>query len=278
MHQLKGVFQHYNWGGKTFLPSLFTLDNKDQLPYAEYWLGAHPSGDGEVRLDQGAKASLQQMIRSDRKRYLGTKVTQAFGELPFLLKILDVREMLSIQVHPTKAAANAGFERENTQGIPLGASHRNYKDRNHKPEMMIALSDFWLLHGFCSTIQERIIAYPFLKAFAKDFNDHGIKGIFQAIMEHPQSEVNEILHALESQIVPAFEQGTLDKCKPEYWAAKAMKQGARQDRGIISLYLFNILELRRGQGVFQGAGMPHAYLEGQNIELMSIQIMYCGLD
>ena len=33
-------------------------------------------------------------------------------------------------------------------GIALNASNRNYKDKNHKPEVMVALSEFWLLHGF----------------------------------------------------------------------------------------------------------------------------------
>ena len=66
---------------------------------------------------------------------------------PYLFKVLDVKEMLSIQVHPSKAAAEKEFARENAEGIPLDSPHRNYKDDNHKPEMMVALSDFWLLHG-----------------------------------------------------------------------------------------------------------------------------------
>ncbi|HHF1376993.1 TPA: type I phosphomannose isomerase catalytic subunit, partial [Haemophilus influenzae] len=69
-------------------------------------------------------------------------------ELPYLLKILDVAKPLSIQLHPTKTQAEIGFSEENAKGIDLKASTRTYKDNNHKPEMMIALSDFWLLHGF----------------------------------------------------------------------------------------------------------------------------------
>ncbi|MFX8573915.1 type I phosphomannose isomerase catalytic subunit, partial [Acinetobacter baumannii] len=78
------------------------------------------------------------------------KVYKEFGELPYLFKILDVNDMLSIQVHPTKEEAKKGFDAEEAAGIPINAPHRNYKDKNHKPEVMVALSEFWLLHGFKS--------------------------------------------------------------------------------------------------------------------------------
>src|SRR6185436_13216431 len=78
------------------------------------------------------------------------KIKKKFGRLPFLLKVLDVRDMLSIQVHPSKKAAKKEFKRENKEGIPLDSPKRNYKDDNHKPELMVAVSDFWLLHGFRS--------------------------------------------------------------------------------------------------------------------------------
>jgi mannose-6-phosphate isomerase len=41
------------------------------------------------------------------------------------------------------------------------------------------------------------------------------------------------------------------------------------DKGILSIYLLNIVFVPKYQGVFQGAGLLHAYLEGQNIELMA---------
>ena len=81
---------------------------------------------------------------------LGQASRQQFGdELPYLLKILDVEKPLSIQLHPTKEQAEKGFEAENAKGVSLTDSTlRIYKDRNHKPEMMIALSDFWLFIRF----------------------------------------------------------------------------------------------------------------------------------
>jgi mannose-6-phosphate isomerase len=273
MHRIKGRIQHYAWGGKTFISGLLKQEKNEGLPNAEYWLGSHPGGTSTVVLSENAFTTLTALINSDKTRYLGEYVTSQFNGLPFLLKILDVKDMLSIQVHPTKAAAKEGFKRENELAIPLTAPHRNYKDENHKPEIMVALSDFWLLHGFADDIPNRVKNYEILLPFASDFNIGGIKGLYQKLMELPYAEVDEILQPLSERIIPLYEMGQLSKSSPDFWAARAMqtfKNGEGHfDKGIFSIYLFNILNMRPGQGIFQGAGMPHAYLEGQNIELMS---------
>ena len=273
MHRIKGRIQHYAWGGKTFISGLFKQENTENLPNAEYWLGTHPGGPSSVVLSENSYTSLTALVNSDKKRYLGESVTIQFNGLPFLLKILDVKDMLSIQVHPTKVAAEEGFKSENEMGIPLTASHRNYKDENHKPEVMVALSDFWLLHGFANDISERVKNFEILLPFASDFMAAGIKGLYRKLMELTHSQVNEILQPLSDRIIPLYEENQLSKSSPDFWAARAMQTFKNEkgnfDKGIFSIYLFNILNLKPGQGIFQGAGMPHAYLEGQNIELMS---------
>ena len=271
MHSLKGRIQHYTWGGKTFIPSLFQQIPDDQ-PCAEYWLGIHNGGPSQVVLGQGASTSLQALINSDKTRYLGKSVMDQFGNLPYLLKILDVKDMLSIQVHPNKRAAEEGFKKENELGIPLTAPNRNYKDDNHKPEMMVALSDFWLLHGFSPAIDQHLDAYGFLHGFKAIFQAEGIKGLYQLVMELPQEEVDRLIAPHIEAILPLYEAHQLSKSSPDFWAARAVHSfcgDGHFDRGIFSIYLFNILNLKPGEGIFQGAGMPHAYLEGQNIELMS---------
>jgi mannose-6-phosphate isomerase len=195
-----------------------------------------------------------------------------FGNLPYLLKILDVKDMLSIQVHPNKQAAEEGFRKENELTIPLTAPNRNYKDDNHKPEMMVALSDFWLLHGFSPAIDQHLDAYGFLHGFNAIFQAEGIKGLYQQVMELPQEDVDRLIAPHIEAIMPMYEAHQLPKSSPDFWAARAVHNfcgDGHFDRGIFSIYLFNILNLKPGEGIFQGAGMPHAYLEGQNIELMS---------
>ena len=144
--KLKGKIQQYAWGGTAYLPRLLSIPNPENKPFAEYWMGAHDNAPSEL---EGAEPSkLNEYIRQQPESTLGAIVAQRFGRLPYLLKILDVKDMLSIQVHPTKKNAELEFAAENGKGIALTAPQRNYKDDNHKPELMLALSEFWLLHGF----------------------------------------------------------------------------------------------------------------------------------
>lgn len=272
MYRLKGRIQSYAWGGNHFIPDLFNMTEDRSQASAEYWLGAHPGGVTEIEINEGEWQSLPSLIDQDKEKWLGRKISNQFGRLPFLLKVLDVKDMLSIQVHPTKEAAEKGFLLENEKGIPLHASNRNYKDDNHKPEVMVALSEFWLLHGFAEDIEVRIEKYSFLKPFKTFYDQGGIKLLYKSLMELSQERVNEILAPLASSIIPLYEKGHLEKSSPDFWAARAIEnlcENGVYDKGIFSIYLFNILCLKPGEGIFQGAGMPHAYLEGQNIELMS---------
>ena len=188
--------------------------------------------------------------------------------------------MLSIQVHPNKPDAEKGFIRENELKVPLDAAHRNYKDDNHKPEVMVALSEFWLLHGFAADISQRLDQYSFLQRFKAVFSEQGIEGLYKTLMELPQSEVDQLLSDLAATIRVQYETGKLEKSSPDFWAARALVNGnGKLDRGIFSIYLFNIVKMLPGEAIFQGARMPHAYLEGQNIELManSDNVLRAGL-
>lgn len=181
--------------------------------------------------------------------------------------------MLSIQVHPTKEAAKKGYELENNNGIPLTANHRNYKDQNHKPEIMVALSDFWLLHGFLerSKLIKNLQETKELTFLLKTFLSEGYLGLYKKVMEFSQEEVNNVLGPLMDRIHPTFIANELEKSSPAYWAAKSMehKELTSIDRGVFSIFFFNILKLSKGEAIFQDAGLPHAYLEGKNMELMA---------
>ena len=271
--KLNGVIQHYAWGGNTFIPDLLGVENTNEMPFAEYWMGAHPSASAILETNDGP-VSLIDIIKKDPETVLTKAVYNRFGELPYLLKVLDVKQMLSIQVHPTKEEAEKGFEREEAAGIPINAPNRNYKDRNHKPEVMVALSDFWLLHGFkekallektLADVQEFNILLPLFKI-------DGYQGLYQFVMELAQQEVNSFLMSVVKRVIRQKNQGELTKADPGWWVAKLFEdvdQIVDIDRGVFSIYFFNIVNVQPGEGVFQGAGLPHAYLEGQNIELMA---------
>src|SRR6187455_1412203 len=136
LHQplaLDAAFQNYAWGDRRFIPDLFRFQASG-APFAEAWFGAHPLlpstlqvGDEPQRLDVTLGAHADEL--------LGPRVTRDFGSLPFLLKVLAADRPLSIQVHPSRAQAELGYSREEARGLPVDVPQRNYRDRNHKPEL-----------------------------------------------------------------------------------------------------------------------------------------------
>lgn len=272
---LQGVIQHYAWGGNHFIPQLTGKENPEQKPFAELWMGAHHRGPASLNY-LGKEMTLPELIEQNPETLLGKKVSSLFdNKLPFLFKILDVNQMLSIQSHPTKAAAEIGFKAENDRGIPITAAHRNYKDDNHKPEVMVALTDFWLLHGFKTpeAIRVALETVPEFSSLLPILAEGGIKQLYKTIMEWPQETINQILAPLSERLLNALEQGELHPDQANYWAAIGFRDMVlspdQMDRGIFSIYLFNLVTMQAGQAIFQDAGIPHAYLRGVNVELMA---------
>ena len=270
---LKGKVQPYAWGGYDFIANWLGIENTEHQPFAEYWMGAHPSASSVV-ITRNGELSLHQLIHDYPEEFLSPHVRQHFNELPYLFKILDVRDMLSIQVHPTKEAAAKGFHEEEAAGITIGAPNRNYKDKNHKPEVMVALGDFWLLHGFLP--EEKLLqvlqTVPEFKGLEDIYKQGGYKALYQQVMSMHQDEVNQKLMPLVKRELERKQKGELTKGEPGWWVAKLFEGSTTIDdidRGIYSIYFFNIVEVHEGEAVFQGAGIPHAYLEGQNVELMA---------
>jgi mannose-6-phosphate isomerase len=255
---LRGVVKNYDWGGHQFIASLLAIDNPDKKPLAEYWMGVHPQG--------------MTMASTAKGEWL--PLTDLTPQLSFLFKVLDVRTMLSIQVHPTKAAAAIEYERENALGVALDSPQRNYKDANHKPELMVALSPFWLLHGFqeSTRLQATLTRATSLQFLLPVFEQGGYEALYRYVMEMPQRQVDASLRTHIDAIVPLYHQNKLSKDDPDYWAARAALAFSNEgaiDRGIFSIYFFNLVRLSPGEAIFQDAGVPHAYLEGQNVEIMA---------
>jgi mannose-6-phosphate isomerase len=139
---------------------------------------------------------------------------------------------------------------------------------------MLALSDFWLLHGFKSPhdLVAILLETPELQFLVPVFDHKNYHALYEMVMTMDQHEVNDHLQPLLDRIVPLYEKGFLNKNQEDFWAARAAKtfcQPDRIDRGIFSVYFFNLVNLQPGEAIFQDAGIPHAYLEGQNMELMA---------
>ena len=272
-YKLHGVNRHYDWGGFEFIPSLMSIENTAKKPFAEYWMGVHASAPAMIDTHEGQK-QLDVLVQSNLNSFLGATTANEFGALPYLFKILDVAKMLSIQVHPSKENAVIGFDLEEKAGIAIDASNRNYKDRNHKPEVMVALSDFWLLHGFLAPelLESRLNEFEYFHSLIEQFNGSDYKKLYSYFMQLSAEKSDAILKPLLQEAIESVRLGKVDKSHPHWWANKyynGVVPDANIDKGIFSIYILNIVAVKKFQGVFQGAGLLHAYLEGQNIELMA---------
>ncbi|MFN9589708.1 MAG: mannose-6-phosphate isomerase, class I [Bacteroidota bacterium] len=273
LFSLQGTLMQYDWGGHHFLPAFLGKETEGIQPYAEYWLGAHPRSSSKILTHEGS-VLLRDAIQKNPHPFLGEGVEKKFASLPYLLKILDVANILSIQVHPTLTEAAVGFDREEKAGIPLDAPHRNYKDRNHKPEMLVALSDFWLLHGFKSPEQiirqlEDVPEFNMLKPL---YLKEGLAAIYQFVMEMTDEDARHWLSNLVKREIRKKKENQLTKQEPGWWVAKLFSTDTDPvhiDKALFSIYIMNIVHLSPMESLFQGAGQPHAYMEGQCVELMS---------
>jgi mannose-6-phosphate isomerase class I len=268
--------QHYDWGDPEAIPRLLGQPNPQRRPFAELWAGAHPDLPSVALMD-GIRVPLDELVGEAADQVLGARVARRFkGELPFLLKVLAARKPLSIQVHPDEHRARAGFERENQRGLPLDAATRSYHDPHHKPELLVALTDFYALRGFRpqAEIEEQLAATPELAALDRHFQSHGraLASLYRHIMYLDQAQTNALLSPLIERLERAHREHPFPIASRERWLLRADREYSapgHRDPGLFSLLLLNLVRLRPGQAVFLPARELHAYLQGVGVELMA---------
>jgi mannose-6-phosphate isomerase len=277
MHKLINTVQRYAWGSKTALTALYGTPNPQQLPMAELWMGAHPKSSSAIEQAGGQVCSLHDLIAKDNTVLLGEEVAARFGELPFLFKVLCAGQPLSVQVHPNKQAAVAGFAKENAQGISLTDPTRNYKDANHKPELVYALTDFEAMNGFREFTDIALLlepladAHPAIAEFVAQPNEQPLRLLFSALLAMQGEEKAYALAALTRE---------LETRRGEPWETiRRIAQLYPEDCGLFSPLLLNVVKLSPGQAMFLFAKTPHAYLNGVALEVManSDNVLRAGL-
>jgi mannose-6-phosphate isomerase class I len=263
-------FQNYAWGDNSYIPGLFGLKDTG-LPYAEAWFGAHPSSPSLASLE-GVKVPLDRLIAERQGEILGSEVAGRFPTLPFLLKILTAARPLSVQVHPSKAQAIAGFQRENAAEIPLASAHRNYRDANAKPEAIFALTPFEALCGFrpVSDIRRDLADAPEFAGLFPGWEQSAdpLPTLLGLYFKLPHETVQAALGrwisrlASSSPSVDTIERRIID-------ASRVYSVNEMLDRGLLFFLLLNFVTLNPGESLFLSAGTPHAYLRGAAVEVMS---------
>ncbi|WP_431358050.1 mannose-6-phosphate isomerase, class I [Vibrio fluminensis] len=275
---MTNVIQNYAWGSTTSVNQLFGIENPNGEPQAEVWMGAHPNGCSMVE-SLGTTTKLSELIGSDMNAFLSEKVAKRFGELPYLFKILAAEKALSIQVHPNKQQAEAGFAREEQQGIDLSAANRNYKDPNHKPELVYALTSYQAMNGFRST--EEIIANftrldipelaTLLAGLVANQTAQGLSDFFSGLLSLQGEEKDRALAALL-----AYANNSQDPLMALIVELETQYPG---DIGLFVPLTLNIITLEPGQAMFLDAETPHAYIKGTGLEIManSDNVLRAGL-
>ncbi|HDM09867.1 MAG: mannose-6-phosphate isomerase, class I [Deltaproteobacteria bacterium] len=269
--KLRNPIQYYPWGSRTAIPELLGIPNPEAKPMAELWMGAHPRAPSQVLID-GKWISFLDLLKTSATPVLGQDVAARFSnQLPFLFKVLAAAEPLSIQVHPSKEQAMEGFERENRLGIPLDAPERNYRDDNHKPEMLCALTPFEALKGFRS-IDEIVqlmdeLGDPGLGERLGQLkacpDATGLKAFFTSIMGMHMGEKEQVA----GRVVELAATRTRER-REFYWIGELGRKYPG-DIGVLSPLLLNLVSLQPGEAIFLPAGELHAYLRGAGLEIMA---------
>jgi mannose-6-phosphate isomerase len=277
MQKMTNKIQNYAWGSVDALTRLYGIANPKNQPMAELWMGAHPKSSSQVVAADGTLRSLREVINQDQSGQLGAKVAQRFGELPFLFKVLCADQPLSIQVHPSKSAAEAGFAKENLAGIAIDAAERNYKDANHKPELVFALTPFLAMNGFreladiAALLQPVASAHPDITAFLQQPDTAHLATLFASLLSMDEVQKTHALSVLKAAM--NHQQG-------ETWDTLRFIAGFYpDDSGLFSPLLLNVVKLAPGEAMFLYAETPHAYLHGVALEVManSDNVLRAGL-
>ena len=268
VYALDGVIRPYAWGSRTEIPALLGIAPTG-VPAAELWYGAHPGDPSRV-----GDSTLDKLIAVEPERLLGSSVVQTLGpQLPFILKVLAAETALSIQVHPNLVQARAGYAAEDARGLPRDAPQRNYKDANHKPELLCALTEFDALCGF-RPVETTLRLLDVLElAWLRDvLAGDGLRAAFTALVS-----LDEPVPMVEAVVA------RLPRLAGTDWAplGDALTRVARDfpgDIGIAEALLLNFVRLVPGEAIFLAAGNVHSYLSGMGVEIManSDNVLRCG--
>ncbi|XVE78688.1 hypothetical protein DITRI_Ditri13aG0167300 [Diplodiscus trichospermus] len=280
LKRLRAWVQNYDWGrrgAEAQVARLLALncgaDIEPDKPYAEFWMGTHDSGPS-LLADEEENVSLKQWI-SKNPNVLGHKVLEKWGsDLPFLFKVLSVAKALSIQAHPDKELAKELHKLQPNL----------YKDGNHKPEMALAITQFWALCGFI-TLEElkgvledvpEIVelvgtasAAQFLDIDEGDGTEKvksALRSAFTQLMSAGKEMTTKAISNLKSRLQVESQLRCLTE--KEQLVLHLEKQYP-DDIGVISAFFFNYVKLNPGEALYLGPNEPHAYITGECIECMA---------
>ena len=269
--RLENIVKFHDWGSPDLIPNLLGKENESKTPWAELWMGVHPEGPSRIITNTDESLPLSELISKNPRLYMG-KESKNFSTLPFLFKILAAGKPLSIQAHPNITQAREGWEKENREGIPPGSQYRNYRDSNHKPEILCALTPFTAMAGFRRPDEIKNLIIAFFEEASRDLK----AAVFPLLntLDEKDNPLKKFLGALLAL------SGTVRTALSAYAGKKADNTKDRNhewnlismfaeffpgDPAIISPLYLNLICLNPGEAIFLPAGVLHAYVEGLGV-------------
>lgn len=287
MYLLTNTLRDYAWGSTSAIAELLGREPTGR-PEAELWIGAHPDAPS-LPADGPDGETLASLIASDPVAALGAESVEAFGpRLPYLLKVLAAESPLSLQVHPRLEAAKAGFAAEEAAGVARTAPHRNYKDDNHKPEMILALTPFEALSGFrppseSAALFERLTALlagsdaaevteQVAELLRGPDEPESLRTAFARLI-NGGADVREAVDSSAAAVRAAARSIGTDSAGSAADQALAtvadLADAYPSDPGVLLSLMLNRVSLAPGEAMYLPAGNVHAYLSGLGIEVMA---------
>jgi len=270
MYRLTGARRSYDWGSTTAMFE-FLGTTPDGVPFAELWLGAHPTGPATTQTRDGLRHRLDHLIAADTERTLGNHVTSRFGQLPYLVKLLAPARPLSMQVHPNRKMASAGYHEEERRGVPLDDPLRSFKDEHNKPEMVYAITHFEGLVGLRDRDEVLLLLEtvagpltPAADALRDEPGEQGLRSALELILGLEIPQLTEVLQTARHLSEFHTHHGIQEACS----TVVELAQLYPKDIGAVVSLMLNKVRLQPGQLVFLADGVPHAYLGGFGLEIM----------
>jgi len=276
VYLLRGAVRTYAWGSRTSIADFTGRPTPTPHPEAELWFGAHPGDPAWLQTEAGEQSLLDTLV-ADPEGQLGAAVHDRFGDtLPFLVKVLAADEPLSLQAHPSAQQAAEGFDREERAGIPITSPTRNYRDRSHKPELLVALDQFEALAGFrevprTAQLMKALAVSdldPFVDLLSGQSEADGLRALFTTWITAPQPDLDMLVPAVLDGAIDYLRSGATEFV-PEVKDVLELGERYPGDAGVLAALLLNRISLGPGEAIFLPAGNLHTYLRGIGVEVMA---------
>lgn len=238
---VRGAIKDYDWG---IIDGLAPWSGPTGGPQAELWFGVHPGGPSPV-IDQDWQPTGE---------HLGDRFD--VEAIPLLVKLLAAAKPLSVQVHPRRKVAMAQYAAQQESGEHI------YSDPFEKTEMLIAITGFEAFCGWRPTDQAaQMLSF--------------IEGTGDAVTALRTGKIADAIRGL-------LKLGSARRVAQLPDAARAIGLSAAQvrayetvceiypgDAGALLTPLLDYIALEPGEAVYVPAGVPHSYIRGTGLEVMS---------